>query len=86
MTCFYSQTWSTRAAAIQKIEEQLHNLDPRQRDAMYGEINRSNLPPEITIKIFLQLITEGFKDPNLKNYLSLLELVQIALPTFFRYL
>lgn len=86
MTCFYSQTWSTRAAAIQKIEEQLHNLDPRQRDAMYGEINRSNLPPEITIKIFLQLITEGFKDPNLKNYLSLLELVQKALPTFFRYL
>ena len=21
MTCFYSQTWSTRAAAIQKVEE-----------------------------------------------------------------
>ena len=53
MTCFYSQTWSTRAAAIQKIEEQLHNLDPRRRDAMYGEINRSNLPPEITIKVLL---------------------------------
>jgi hypothetical protein len=42
---------------------------------MYGEINRSNLPPELTIKVFLQLINEGFKDPNLKNYLSLLELV-----------
>ena len=86
MTCFYSQTWSTRAAAIQKVEEQLHNLDPRRRDAMYGEINRSNLPPELTVKVFLQFISEGFKDPNLKNYLSLLELVQKALPTYFRYL
>ena len=75
LTCFLSQTWSTRAAAIQKIEEQLHNLDPRRRDAMYGEINRSNLPPELTIKVFLQFISEGYKDPNLKNYLSLLELV-----------
>ena len=53
---------------------------------MYGEINRSNLPPELTIKIFLQLITEGYKDPNLKNYLSLLELTQKALPTYFRYI
>lgn len=86
MTCFYSQTWSTRAAAIQKIEEQLHNLDPRRRDAMYGEINRSNLPPELTVKVFLQLVSEGYKDPNLKNYLSLLELVQKALPIYFRYL
>lgn len=75
MTCFLSQTWSTRAAAIAKIEEQLHNLDPRRRDAMYGEINRSNLPPELTIKVFLALVSEGFKDPNLKNYLGLLELV-----------
>ena len=75
MTCFYSGTWSTRAAAIQKIEEQLHNLDPKRRDAMYGEINRSNQPPEITIKVFLQLVSEGLKDPNLKNYISLLELV-----------
>ena len=53
---------------------------------MYGEINRSNLPPELTIKVFLQLVTEGFKDPNLKNYLSLLELTQKALPVYFRYL
>lgn len=42
---------------------------------MYGEINRSNLPPELTVKKFLLLISEGYKDPNLKNYLSLLELV-----------
>ena len=42
---------------------------------MYGEINRSNLPPELTIKVFIKLVLEGFKDPNLKNYLSLLELV-----------
>ena len=53
---------------------------------MYGEINRSNLPPELTIKVFLQLVAEGFKDPNLKNYLSLLELTQKALPIYFRYL
>ena len=53
---------------------------------MYGEINRSNLPPELTVKVFLQLVSEGYKDPNLKNYLSLLELVQKALPIYFRYL
>ena len=53
---------------------------------MYGEINSSNLPPELTVKIFLQFVNEGFKDPNLKNYLGLLELVQKALPTYFRYL
>lgn len=29
---------------------------------------------------------EGFKDPNLKNYLNLLELVQMTLPIYFRYL
>ena len=61
-------------------------MDPRHRDAMYGEINRSNLPPEITIKVFIHFILEGYKDPNLKNYLSLLELVQKALPVYFRYL
>ena len=61
-------------------------MDPAARDAMYGEINRSNLPPELTLKNFLQLISEGFKDPNLKNFLSLLELVQKALPIYFRYL
>ena len=53
---------------------------------MYGEINGSNLPPELTVKVFLQLVSEGFKDPNLKNYLSLLDLVQKALPIYFRYL
>lgn len=53
---------------------------------MYGEINRNNLPPELTLKIFLQFVQEGFKDPVLKNYLILLDLVQKALPIYFRYL
>jgi hypothetical protein len=86
MTCFYSQTWSTRQAVFQKIEEQLHNLDPKRRDAMYGEINRNNLPPEVTFKVFIALCEEGFKDPVLKNYLIILELIQKALPIYFRYL
>lgn len=53
---------------------------------MYGEINRKNFPPEVTFKVFLQFAVEGFKDPVLKNYLSLLDLVQKALPVYFRYL
>ena len=53
---------------------------------MYGEINRNNLPPEVTFKVFIQLCEEGFKDPVLKNYLLILELIQKALPIYFRYL
>ena len=53
---------------------------------MYGEINRNNLPPEVTFKVFIALCEEGFKDPVLKNYLIILELIQKALPTYFRYL
>ena len=53
---------------------------------MYGEINRNNQPPEVSFKIFLKLAEEGFKDPVLKNYLMILELIQKALPTYFRYL
>ena len=49
---------------------------------MYGEINRNNQPPEITVKVFFKLIAEGFKDPNLKNYLNLLELIQKVLPNY----
>lgn len=40
MTCFLSKSWATRMSAIQKIAEQLHNLDPNRRDAMSAEINR----------------------------------------------
>lgn len=40
MTCFLSKNWATRFAAIQKVEEQLHNLDPSRRDHMSAEINR----------------------------------------------
>jgi hypothetical protein len=42
---------------------------------MYGEINRTNLLPEVTYKIFLDLASEGLKDPVLKNYIAVLELI-----------
>ena len=86
VTCFYSKTWSTRQIAIEKVAEQAYNLDPSRRDAMSAEINCQNLPVELNFKTFLQLVSEGLKDPVLKNFISLLELVQKALPTFFRYL
>ena len=53
---------------------------------MLGEINRNNLPPEVSFRIFLQFVEEGFKDPVLKNYLMLLQLTQKALPIYFRFL
>lgn len=86
ITSFYSQTWSTRQAAIEKVSEQLHNIDPNRRDAMSAEINRKNLPIEDNFKTFLEFIEEGTKDPNLKNFISILELLQKALPVFFRYI
>jgi hypothetical protein len=73
-------------AAIEKVSEQLHNLDPNRRDAMSSEINRKNLPIEDNFKVFLEFIDEGCKDPVLKNYLAILELFQKALPIFFRYI
>ena len=42
---------------------------------MYGEINRKNMPPELTFTQFMSLAVEGFKDPVLHNYLITLELV-----------
>lgn len=75
ITCFYSQTWSSRLAAIQKVEEQLHNLDPSRRDAMSGEINKQNLPPELTFKSLLDFFRKGLDDPVLKNYICLLDLI-----------
>jgi hypothetical protein len=42
---------------------------------MYGEINRSNVPPEVSFKLFIELANEGLKDPVLKNYISVLELI-----------
>jgi len=70
-----SQTWSSRQVAIQKVEEQVINLDPAQRDAMYGEINRNNLQPEESFPVFLKFVEEGIKDPVLKNYIAVLELI-----------
>jgi len=86
MTCFLSKTWATRAAAIEKVVEQIHNIDPNRRDAMSCEINKQNMPAEINFKTFLELTSLGLKDPVLKNYISILELFQKALPTFFRYI
>ena len=53
---------------------------------MYGEINRNNIQPEISYKLFLKFADEGLKDPVLKNYISVLELIQKGLPVYFRYL
>jgi hypothetical protein len=86
VTCFYSQFWSNRQAAIEKVSEQLHNLDPHRRDAMSAEINRKNLPVEESFSIFLSdFAQEGLKDPVLKNLIAIIDLLKKALPTFFRY-
>jgi hypothetical protein len=53
---------------------------------MSSEINKKNFPIEENFKTFIDFITEGIKDPNLKNFISILELLQKALPTFFRYI
>lgn len=53
---------------------------------MYGEINRNNQPPEVSFKVLLLFAEEGIKDPNLKNYLMILNLIQKSLPIYFRYL
>ncbi len=68
------------------MEEQLLNLDPNRRDAMLCEINRNNLPPEVTFKLVIKFIEEGLKDPVLKNYIAVLDLIQKTLPIYFRYL
>ena len=86
VTCFNSQTWSTRQAAVDKVAEQLHNLDPSRRDPMTAEINRKNFPVEENFLAFLDFVEEGCKDPVLKIFLGILDLVQKALPTFFRYI
>jgi len=44
------------------------------------------MPAEINFKTFLEFMVEGLKDPVLKNYIAILELLQKALPTFFRYI
>lgn len=86
MTCFYSQFWANRFAAVEKLEEQLHNLDPNRRDAMSCEINRKNQPIEESFKVFLEFIEEGTKDPVLKILIGVIDLLKKALPTFFRYI
>lgn len=86
ITCFVNKNWSNRLIAIQKVEEQLYNLDPNRRDAMSAEINLQNMPVELNFSVFLEFMFEGLKDPVLKNYIQILELFQKALPTFFRYI
>lgn len=53
---------------------------------MSGEINRKNHPIEESFKIFLEFIDEGSKDPVLKNFISIIDLLKKSLPTFFRYI
>jgi len=53
---------------------------------MSGEINRKGLPAEVTFKTFIQFCDEALKDPVLKNYLLLLDLIRKALSIYFRYL
>ena len=76
ITSFLSKNWATRQASLQKVEEQLANLDPSRRDAMTTEINKQNMPIEINFKTFLDFVSEGLKDPVLKNYIQILELLQ----------
>ena len=82
--CFVSQTWSTRQAAIEKIIEQLPNLDENIKDPMKWEINQFNFPMDECFAGLCKLILEGIKDPVLRIYLSVLELMQKGLPIFFR--
>jgi len=87
VTCLYSQFWSNRQAALEKVTEQLHNLDPNRRDPMSAEINRKNLPIEEIFKIFINdFADESLKDPVLKNLITMIDLIKRALPTFFRYI
>jgi hypothetical protein len=51
---------------------------------MFGEINRQNMPVELTFKTFLNYCKEALGDPVLKNYILALDLIQRALPIFFR--
>ena len=81
---FVSQSWSNRQAAIDKIIEQLPNLDENTKDTMKWEINKFNLPIDEWFNGFWSIILEGIKDPVLKIYLSVLNLMQQGLPLFFR--
>ena len=82
--CFVSQSWSNRQAAIDKIIEQLPNLDENTKDNMKWEINKFNLPMGEWFNGFCTIILEGIRDPVLKIYLSILNLMQQGLPLFFR--
>ena len=53
---------------------------------MLCEINRNNLPAEVSFKLIIKFFEEGLKDPVLKNYIAVLDLVQKTLPIYFRYL
>lgn len=82
--CFVSQTWSNRQAAIDKIVEQLPNFDDITKDSMKWEINKFNLPIEEWFSGFWSILLDGVKDPVLKIYLSILDLIQQGLPLFTR--
>jgi hypothetical protein len=51
-----------------------------------SQVNKNNLPPELSFKSLLKLCEEGLKDPVLKNYLQVLEVLQQAMTLFSKYL
>ena len=51
---------------------------------MKWEINQFNFPMDEYFAGFCKLILEGIKDPVLKIYLPVLELMQKGLPILFR--
>lgn len=75
VTCFLSQSWANRQAALEKIMEQLNNLDPAKRDAMGCEINKFNTQLEDSLPVLCEFFKEALKDPVLKIYLSTLQLM-----------
>jgi len=59
-------------------------LDPQLRDAMLCEINKGNLPFEVSFRQLINFFTEAMKDPVLKNYICLLDLIKSSLPLMFK--
>jgi hypothetical protein len=74
MSCFYSQNWACRQAAITKISEQVNNLDMDRFDALTAEINKGKLTLLENYSTFITLVSEAVKDPVLKNFISALDL------------
>ena len=42
---------------------------------MSAEINQKNLPPEVSFKTLMKFFEDGLRDPVLKNYITILDLI-----------